>query len=715
MPSTKPTYELQNDFITKVNSPAIIFGYAGTGKTYALFNKYLELIKNNVSPEEILFVTLKNNAALEIKKQIKKILGSKSNIIHVGTYNYLLTKILRNHSDKVGLQPNFTIYDTEDSQNTILNILAQLKLSDEDYDVEKLQKQFRYIKNQFIKPEDYKFSDKDKFQNNIIKIFYEYQNRLRFNNAVDFEDIGILTLELFQTKAIAQQYKKSFKYIFFDDFQDITPAQLEIAKLLYNKNFFISYDENQVINEWRGNIANIKNEIINLFPKIQVYEFNQNVRNNDLILNSALSVLPGQSSISYTPKENEQKIISIKCFDEKDEAYQICKRINEIINEEKLTYKDFAVLYRIHSQARIYDEYFKYEKVPTQIIRKLDLFKYKEIKDIIGYLKVISNPNDEQALLRIMNFPQRGIGATSIEKMIIFARKLNISLFETMGRVYEVIDIRERIQKNIKNFKLLLDKYISLRDKLSIYELTSSLLDEIKIFEVLDEENTLEAANKKENIKSFLEFIQAYRKQKSDLNLIGFLNSIMLKNGFDFIDESVNAVKVIDIHSAKNVEFPVIFITGLEEDLFPINPKYEENTTEDEEARLLYMGMTRATKRVFLTYARSRYRFGEVAYQGKSKLIDKIIPTCIKEEVGSVTRRTVDKKIDLDELFKTDEGLLKPDSKKIKIGTRLIHQVFGYGKITEVIGGGQKQKIVVAFEDGATKQIMVSMAKMKAL
>jgi DNA helicase-2/ATP-dependent DNA helicase PcrA len=262
---------------------------------------------------------------------------------------------------------------------------------------------------------------------------------------------------------------------------------------------------------------------------------------------------------------------------------------------------------------------------------------------------------------------------------------------------------------------LLLDKYISLRDKLSIYELTSSLLDEIKIFEVLDDENTLESANKKENIKSFLEFIQAYRKQKSDLNLIGFLNSIMLKNGFDFIDESVNAVKVIDIHSAKNVEFPVIFITGLEEDLFPINPKYEENTTEDEEARLLYMGMTRATKRVFLTYARSRYRFGEVAYQGKSKLIDKIIPTCIKEEVGSVTRRTVDKKIDLDELFKTDEGLLKPDSKKIKVGTRLIHQVFGYGKITEVIGGGQKQKIVVTFEDGATKQIMVSMAKMKAL
>lgn len=715
MSNQKPVYEIQKGFITEAKAPAIIFGYAGTGKSYALLQKYFEIVKQNLaSPNEILYITLKNNAAIEIRKQIKKILNLKQNNLPVGTFNYILSKILRDNSEKVGLKPNFTIYDAEDSQKVIENIIAQFRLSDKDFDIEHLYKQFRYIKNQFIKPEDYKFSDKAKLNDIIIKIFNEYNTRLKFNNSVDYEDLALLVLQLFQTKSILNEYKKKYKFIFIDDFQDITPAQLEISKLLYNKNYFLAYDENQIINEWKGFIANISNEITEYFPKIKTYQFNKNIRNNNLIFNAAISLLGNNDAANYTPGEKENKIITIKCFDEKDEAYQICKRIKEIISEEKLTYKDFVVLYRIHSQARIFDEYFKYENVPVQIVRKLDLFKTKEVKDIIGYLKVISNPNDEEALLRILNFPQRGIGATSIEKMIGFARKFNISLFETMGRVYEVIDIRERIQKNIKNFRLLLDKYINLRDKLSIYELTSALIDELKILDN-DEKNESDVTIKKENIVAFLEYIQEYKKIKSDLTLIGFLNSIMLKNGFDFINPETNAVTVIDIHSAKNIEYPVVFITGLEEDLFPINPKFEENATFEEETRLLYMGMTRATKRVFLTYARSRYRFGEVAYQGRSKVVDKIPSQFWVEEIGSVARRTIDKKFNIEEIFSNDDGLLKPGSKKIKAGTRIVHKVFGYGRISEVIGGGEKQKIVVNFEDGSTKQIMVSMAKIKAV
>jgi len=715
MPNQAPIYEIQNEFINDAKAPSVIFGYSGTGKSFALQQKYFQVIKqNNISPDEIIYITLKNNAALAIRKQIKKILNWKQNHLPVGTFNYVLSQILRDNSEKVGLKPIFTIYDAEDSQKAIENILGQFKLSDKDYDIEIIYKQFRYIKNQFIKPEDYKFSDKSKFNDNIIKIFYEYNKRLQFNNSVDYEDIALKVLELFQNKTVLQSYKKKYKFIFIDDFQDISPAQLEITKLLYNKNLFIAYDENQIINEWKGFISNIKQEIPNYFPKIKSYDFNKNVRNTDLIFNAVISILPQDQNQEFTSNDDKNKVIVIKCFDEKDEAYQICKRIKEIISEEKLTYKDFAVLYRIHSQARIYDEYFKYENVPVQIVRKLDLFKTKEVKDIIGYLKVLSNPNDEEALLRILNFPQRGIGATSIEKMLAFSRKFNISLFETMGRVYEVIDIRERIQKNIKLFRQLLDKYINLKDKLSIYELTSTLIDELKILDN-DEKNESDITIKKENIIQFLEFIQEYKKSKNDLTLVGFLNSIMLKNGFDFINNETNAVTVLDIHSAKNIEYPVVFITGLEEDLFPINPKFEENASYEEETRLLYMGMTRATHRVFLTYARSRYRFGEVAYQGRSKIIDKINSSLWKEELGSVARRTVDKKFNIEEIFSTDDGLLKPGSKKIKAGTRIVHKVFGYGKISEVIGGGEKQKIVVNFEDGSTKQILVSMAKIKAV
>ncbi|HPD68013.1 MAG TPA: ATP-dependent helicase, partial [Ignavibacteriales bacterium] len=380
MPNQAPIYEIQNEFINDAKAPSVIFGYSGTGKSFALQQKYFQVIKqNNISPDEIIYITLKNNAALAIRKQIKKILNWKQNHLPVGTFNYVLSQILRDNSEKVGLKPIFTIYDAEDSQKAIENILGQFKLSDKDYDIEIIYKQFRYIKNQFIKPEDYKFSDKSKFNDNIIKIFYEYNKRLQFNNSVDYEDIALKVLELFQNKTVLQSYKKKYKFIFIDDFQDISPAQLEITKLLYNKNLFIAYDENQIINEWKGFISNIKQEIPNYFPKIKSYDFNKNVRNTDLIFNAAISILPQDQNQEFTSNDDKNKVIVIKCFDEKDEAYQICKRIKEIISEEKLTYKDFAVLYRIHSQARIYDEYFKYENVPVQIVRKLDLFKTKEV------------------------------------------------------------------------------------------------------------------------------------------------------------------------------------------------------------------------------------------------------------------------------------------------------------------------------------------------
>lgn len=714
--SKNPTLE-QQAFVDYEGGSAIIRGGAGTGKTYSLYTKLIKLLKSGVPSENFTFITLKNNAALDLKKRLKKNVGNSANNVTVGTFNYLCSKILRDESNLVGLGENFSIYDIEDSQNTILNIVQQLSLSEEEFDSVKVHKKIRYVKNKLIDPEvGLIHTGKPKNKKVLVDIYNEYQKRLLESNSVDFEDLNLLVCKLFKENSkILQKYKKKFKYIFVDDMQELTTSQYEIVNLINNKNIFAAFDENQIIDEWLGTDISILSKIENDFGKVKVFNLNENYRSSKTIVESSNSLMRN-FAVDVKPESRAgSKITVIKCFDEKDEAFQICKNINEMISNEKLSYKDFAVLYRVSSQARIFDEIFNYEKIPFQIVKNIDIFKYKEIKDIVGYLKVIANPSDEESLLRIMNFPQRGIGVTSISKMIAFSRKFNISLFETMQRIFEVIDIKERIQKNVKQFKALLDKYISLKNKFSILELTHTLVDELGIVKDLKEEDTSDANNKIKRINNFLQYIEQYIKQKQDVNLVGFLNSIMLKNGLDFIDETANAITVMDIHSAKCAEYPVVFITGLEEDLFPLAPKFEENVTEDNERRLLYMGMNRAQNHLYLTYARSRYRFGEVAYQGRSKLIDTLDSETFTEVVGSVSRRVIDKKKNYEEFFTNEDGLLKPDSKKIKIGTRVVHQAFGYGKITEVIGGGIGQKILVTFEEHGVKNIMVRFAKMKVI
>ena len=377
------------------------------------------------------------------------------------------------------------------------------------------------------------------------------------------------------------------------------------------------------------------------------------------------------------------------------------------------------MLYRTNAQSRALEDIFRKEKIPYKIIGGIEFYQRKEVKDIIAYLRVISNQRDEESLLRIMNFPQRGIGNTTIKRMIAFARKLDLTLFETMARVFEVIDIKERIQKNVKGFKLLLDKYIELKDKLSVGELTRALVDELGVLRMFKEENTPESLARWDNLNELLSALSDYSSSNKNTTLEQYLEEVSLITGVDMYEEEKNSVTLMTIHSAKGLEFPVVFISGCEEDIFPLSNRFSSDATLEEERRLFYVAVTRAKQKVYLLHARSRYRFGEVAYQSRSRFIEELNENTYNEVNGGIGRKSSQRKskkeIYYEYFEKMDYEDFNQDNKTIKPGSRVMHDKFGLGKVTDVTGVGEMQKATVHFEGNNVKQLMLKFAKLKVL
>jgi DNA helicase-2/ATP-dependent DNA helicase PcrA len=370
-------------------------------------------------------------------------------------------------------------------------------------------------------------------------------------------------------------------------------------------------------------------------------------------------------------------------------------------SKKKLTFSNFAILYRTNSQSRAMEDIFRREKIPYTIIGGVEFYKRKEVKDVVAYLRVISNQNDEESLLRIMNFPQRGIGSTTVVRMIAFARKHNITLFQTMGRVFEVIDIKERIQKNVKQFKTLLDKYIGLKDKLSVGELTRAMVDDLALVRMFKEEGTQEAMQRMENINQLLASLSEFSEANSDAKLEQYLEEVSLVADIDNYSDTKNCVTLLTVHASKGLEWPIVFVSGCEEDIFPIASKFLSDASVDEERRLFYVALTRAQKKAYVTHARSRYRFGEVAYQSRSRFIDELDPTTYREMNGGLGRkanRKTKKEMYYEYFEKVEYESFDQDGVALKIGSRVMHDKFGLGKVVDVVGSGDMTKATVTLK-----------------
>ncbi|MGA7719782.1 MAG: UvrD-helicase domain-containing protein [Ignavibacteriaceae bacterium] len=717
----------QKKAVEYINGPQMIVAGAGSGKTRVLTFKVAYLIENGYDPESLLALTFTNKAANEMKGRIKELAGSKANHIWMGTFHSIFAKILRIEAKSLEYRSNFSIYDTEDSTSLVSNILSNLEIEIEGVTTNSIRHKISNLKNHMILPAEFKKNHMSSFiDEKIAGVFEEYQKRLLENNAMDFDDLLLKPIDLFNANPkIHQKYKKRFEYLLVDEFQDTNKAQYELLKMLVARDGKICVvgDDAQSIYSWRGaNIANMI-DFETDFPKHKIFKLEQNYRSTKFILAAADSVIKNNKNqiikTLWTENNDGEQLTLVKCADEKDEAFQISKYIKHEITKKKLSLKDFAILYRTNAQSRALEDIFRREKIPYRIIGGTEFYKRKEVKDIIAYLRVISNQNDEESLLRIMNFPQRGIGSTTIKRMIAFARKLNLSLFDTMARVFEVIDIKERIQKNVKAFKILLDKYMGLKDKLSVGELSRALVDELGVLRIFKEENTPESIARWENINELLSALSEFSNTYKDAKLEQFLEDVSLMSDVDSYEEGKNAVTFLTIHAAKGLEFPVVFVSGCEEDIFPLSNRFSSDATLEEERRLFYVAVTRAEKKVYISHARSRYRFGEVAYQSRSRFIDELDPSTYVEINGGIGRKSSLRKSKKEMYYEYFENVdyenFDQDNKSLRPGSRVMHEKFGLGKVTQVVGAGDMQKATVVFEGNNVKQLMLKFAKLKVL
>ncbi|KAF0141102.1 MAG: UvrD/REP helicase [Stygiobacter sp.] len=704
--------------------PHMIVAGAGSGKTRVLTHKIALLIEKGTEPSAILALTFTNKAAKEMKERIRSLIGKKAEELWMGTFHSIFSRILRVESEKIGYRSNYSIYDREDSVSLVGNIISNLNITLEAITANGVQHKISYLKNQMIMPQDFeKSSGLTPSDKKFAEIYTEYNKRLFENNAMDFDDLLLKPIQLFtENEKVLSKYKKMFKYILVDEYQDTNIAQYELLKLLSpaKDKVCVVGDDAQSIYSWRGaeikNMLNFKKD----FTGSKIFRLEQNYRSTKMILAAADSVIKNNTSqipkTLWTDNPDGELLTLVKATDEKDEAYQIAKKIKKEVTTKKLTLNDIAIFYRLNSQSRALEDALRRDKIPYKIIGGVEFYRRKEVKDVLAYLRVLANSNDEESLLRIMNFPQRGIGNTSITKMIAFARKLNLSLFKTMMRVFEVIEVKERIQKNVKQFRLLLDKYIELKEKLSIGELTSALLDELGILRIYKEEGTSDSMSRYDNIQELVSAVHEYGKSNPKATLEDFLAEVSLIAGVDQYDEKAHAVTLMTVHSAKGLEFPVVFVTGLEEDIFPLSQRFDQDSKIEEERRLFYVAVTRAKEKVYLSYARSRYRFGEVAYQSKSRFLDEVDDSTFEETDGAgIKKAGRRKKVYYDEYYQESFDDYDQDRRSLRVGSRVTHQIFGMGKIQQITGTGDLQRVTIAFEKVGVKQLLTKFANLKLI
>ncbi len=716
----------QQKAVEYTGAAQMIVAGAGSGKTKVLTYKVAYLLKHGYKPESILALTFTNKAANEMKERIVELVGKKAEAIWMGTFHSIFARILRTEAKNIDYKPNFSIYDTEDSYSLVSNIMMNFNIEIEGLTVNSVRHRISFLKNHMIMPAEFRKKYVKGFRDEkIAEIYDEYQKRLIANNSMDFEDLLLKPIQLFNSnEKILHKYKSRFNYILVDEFQDTNKAQYELLKMLVSRTCKLSVvgDDAQSIYSWRGaNLGNMQ-DFGKDFKNHKLFKLEQNYRSTKTILAAADSVIKNNknqvSKTLWTQNNDGEQLTLIRCADEKDEAFQLAKYIKKEISKKKLSYKDFAILYRTNAQSRAMEDIFYKEKIPYIIIGGVEFYKRKEVKDVIAYLRVIANQNDEESILRIMNFPQRGIGNTTVTRMIAFARKHDLTLFQTMNRVFEVIDIKERIQKNVKGFRVLLEKYIKLKDTLSVGELSLALIDELGLVRMFKSENTPESQSRLENINQLMAAISEYSKANNDAKLDQFLEEVSLVSDIDMKDDKKNAVTFLTVHSSKGLEFPIVFISGLEEEIFPLANRFSEDSTVEEERRLFYVAVTRAEQKIFLSHARSRYRFGEVAYQSRSRFIDEIAPSTIQEINGGIGRkanRKTKKELFYEYFNSVDYEDFDQENKVVRIGSRVMHEKFGLGKVIDVTGAGDQVKATVAFEGNNVRQLMLKFARLKIL
>ncbi|EGG83808.1 ATP-dependent DNA helicase PcrA [Lachnospiraceae bacterium 2_1_46FAA] len=731
----------QKEAVLHTEGPLLILAGAGSGKTRVLTHRISYLIEEKgVNPWNILAITFTNKAAGEMRERVDKIVGFGSESIWVSTFHSMCVRILRRHIDRLGYDTNFTIYDTDDQKTLMKDVCKMLQIDTKVYKERMFLGEISSAKNELVTPEEYELNAAgDYVKGKVAKVYKEYEKQLRDNNALDFDDLLLKTVQLFQTQAdVLDYYQERFRYIMVDEYQDTNTVQFQLIRILAGKykNLCVVGDDDQSIYKFRGaNIQNILN-FEKVFADARVIKLEQNYRSTANILNAANAVIrhnTGRKDKTLWTDNEEGEKIGFRQFDTAfDEAEYIVDEIRKGVSGKGYTYSDNAILYRTNAQSRMFEEKFVAANIPYKIIEGVNFYARREIKDLLSYLKTIDNGKDDLAVRRIINVPKRSIGLTTVNRVQENALERGISFYDALSSA-DLIDNIGRSLSKIESFVALIEHFKEQSEKMSLSQLMEEIIEMTGYIESLEAESEIEAETRIENIEELKSKIIAYEESCEDEKptLSGFLEEVALVADVDTLDENSDYVVLMTLHSAKGLEFPNVYLAGMEDGLFP---SYMTITADDpmeieEERRLCYVGITRARKHLTMTCARRRMIHGETQYNKLSRFL-KEIPLELLDTGNIVEKNTMDVPkqtayAQARQTFKTKAfstakpikqfGTASGEGPGYDVGDRVKHMKFGEGLVTAMTAGGRDYEVTVQFDTVGVKKMFATFAKLQKI
>lgn len=763
------------DFLSKLNpvqreaaetteGPVLIIAGAGSGKTRVLTFRIAYLISKGVPPQSVLALTFTNKAASEMKSRIAGLVNEDAaKKVWAGTFHSIFARILRIEAEKIGYTSSFSIYDTDDSLSIIRAAMNTLGISTQQLTAQTIRSRISQAKNQMIGWQAYSAEAGNLSERLTAKVYQEYEQRLKANNAMDFDDILLSMIHLLQLNPdVREKYNERFRYVMVDEYQDTNRAQYLAIKLLTEKykNVCVVGDDAQSIYRWRG--ADIRNilEFQNDYPNVKTIRLEQNYRSTKVILDAANSVIKNnrkqlQKTI-WTNNDDGEKITVMPAETERDEADYIVSSITSEINRNFYTKKDFAILYRTNAQSQPLEDALRKAGLQYVIVGGMSFYKRKEVKDTMAYLRLLINTLDTESVQRVLNVPARGIGDTSVKKIEEYASENGISFYEALKQAEQIESLQNRTKKAVGNFTTFIEKYRELLGTMPLTELVTQYLDASGMLRQYQEEGTEEADDRLRNIEQIVANIAEYAEEEEEPTLEGFLQQSALMSDADDTDTTQDKVTLMTLHSAKGLEFPVVYIAGMEQGLFPLGKAMNDPEEEEEERRLLYVGITRAERKLYLSYASRRYKFGQLEYSLPSRFMGEIQEDLLEAWGGSVLRSY--KKVSFNTVrdlgnsvnpapknFSTNRqdvsakrpepakqynaprpvfddipqqeyhSQIAPEVKPLKVGAKVKHPSFGIGTVRGLAGEGKDRQATVAFTSVGVKKLLLQYAKLEVV
>jgi len=752
---------VQQEPTTHVDGPLMVIAGAGSGKTRVLTYRIAYLMQKGIDSFSILALTFTNKAAREMKKRIAEIVGeSESKNLWMGTFHSVFARILRAEADRLGYPSSFTIYDTQDSERLVKSIIKEMKLDSDIYKTKQIRNRISSFKNSLITVRAYHNNpelveaDREARRSAMGTIYKNYVERCFKAGAMDFDDLLLKTNELLNRfPGVLAKYQDRFRYILVDEYQDTNHSQYLIVRALADKfqNICVVGDDAQSIYAFRG--ANIEN-ILNFhkdYPDAKTYRLEQNYRSTQSIVEAANSVINhNQNKLDkkvWTANEQGDKIVIHRSPTDGDEGRYVAQSIFEQAMNQQLPYQSFAILYRTNAQSRAMEDALRKRNIPYRVFGGLSFYQRKEIKDMLAYLRLIVNPKDEESLKRVINYPGRGIGQTTINKLVVAAQENDLTLFDVVDQVGTLpLTINAGTKTKLINFATLIKSFQVANASQDAFATADMVAKKTGLVQELKKEGTPEAVNRIENVEELLNGVRDFVEGQRELvdakgSLVEFLEDVALATDFDNETPNENSVSLMTIHLAKGLEFPHVFVVGMEDDLFPSAMSMNTRAEIEEERRLFYVALTRAEKQATLTYTQCRYRWGKLNDAEPSRFLTEIDPSFIDNRVvesgyqftplidtsifGHESKSKVRLKKPPQKTVKKPPGKLKPlsstslspdlDIGNIQVGSRVKHNRFGVGTIADIEGQGGDAKALIDFDGNGRKNLLLRFAKLEIL